>query len=61
MSGQNGISCFFLPYFPIERLRKCCLPVRLALFGLLHKGKQMLVGYVRVSTSEQNTALQRDA
>ncbi len=46
---------------PNQHLGKCSFPVWLALFGLLHKGKQMHIGYVRVSTNDQNTALQRNA
>jgi hypothetical protein len=37
-------------------------PVHHALLGFCnHPGDSMLVGYMRVSTSEQNLALQRDA
>lgn len=46
---------------PNERLRKCSFHTSRALFTLLHERKQMHIGYVRVSTNEQNTALQRDA
>ncbi len=49
-----------LPLLPIEPFRKCRYSVQLACSRLFTGLFLMFIGYVRVSTNDQNTALQRN-
>ncbi|ELD32714.1 DNA-invertase [Escherichia coli KTE213] len=50
----------FLPLLPNQPFRKCRYSVQLACSRLFTGLFLMFIGYVRVSTNDQNTALQRN-